>query len=48
MSRLSRIVNMTHLTMSLVGDATAAHPQLEISGVATTFRFVDDGTTSGE
>ncbi len=40
LSRLSRIVNITELKMS-VADPKSLTPVLSVKGVATTFRFVD-------
>lgn len=45
-SRLSRIVNITDLRME-VSDDSQQTPRLKITGVATTFRFVDSGATAG-
>ena len=39
LSRLSRIVNITQLDMSLASD-NGTKPMLQIKGVATTFQFV--------
>jgi type IV pilus assembly protein PilO len=53
LSRLSRIVNITSLEMTLASEAEQS-PKLKVTGVATTFRFVGnrprDGvaTTTGE
>jgi type IV pilus assembly protein PilO len=44
LSRLSRIVNISELTMSHE-DADADPPQLEVRGIATTFRFIDESDT---
>ncbi len=40
LSRLSRIINITELKMSLA-DRKALVPVLKVEGIATTFRFVD-------
>ncbi len=45
LSRLSRIVNMTELEMSVSNDDDA-HPDLKVKGVATTFRFLDKKAAS--
>ena len=49
LSRLSRIVNISELKMSLVDDKDDK-PKLQIKGVATTFQFVESAsdTTAGE
>jgi type IV pilus assembly protein PilO len=47
LSRLSRIVNITQLEMSVERDQ-GDHPQLRVEGVATTFRFVERTAGSGE
>ena len=49
LSRLSRIVNVTELKMTLA-DENGDSPKLKIRGVATTFQFVDSAsdTTTGE
>jgi type IV pilus assembly protein PilO len=39
-ARLSRIVNVTELDMKL-SSYRGETPQLEVSGIATTFKFVD-------
>lgn len=45
-SRLSRIVNVTELAME-ISDDRGENPTLEVSGVARTFRFVDDDASAG-
>ncbi len=48
LSRLSRIVNITQLDMSLASDS-GDKPMLQIKGVATTFQFVNSSNSaSGE
>jgi len=48
LSRLSRIVNITQLDMSLASD-DGDKPMLKIKGVATTFQFVNSSdSTAGE
>lgn len=47
LSRLSRIVNITQLEMSLANDS-GEKPMLQIKGVATTFQFVNDNSGAGE
>ena len=47
LSRLSRIVNITQLDMSLESDS-GNKPMLKIKGVATTFQFVSNSSTAGE
>ncbi len=47
LSRLSRIVNITQLDMSLSNDS-GPKPMLQIKGVATTFQFVSDDSGAGE
>ncbi len=44
LSRLSRIVNITSLEMTLASDADE-EPKLKVTGTATTFRFVGAKTT---
>jgi Tfp pilus assembly protein PilO len=48
-ARLSRIVNVTEVTMKLA-DYQGETPRLEVSGVATTFKFVEKAsqTAGGE
>ena len=45
-SRLSRIVNVTELEMK-IDSYRGEIPQLEVSGIATTFKFVEK-TAGGE
>ncbi len=45
LSRLSRIVNITELSMSIADDS-GDKPKLQIKGVATTFQFVSDSSES--
>lgn len=49
LSRLSRIVNITDLSMTLE-SASAEEPKLRVEGTATTFRFVEQApqTAAGE
>lgn len=47
LSRLSRIVNITQLDMSLKSDS-GDKPKLLIKGVATTFQFLSSSSTAGE
>ena len=47
LSRLSRIVNITKLEMSVERDP-GDNPRLKVVGVATTFRFVERANGSGE
>ena len=41
LSRLSRIVNVTELMMKPL-DADSDPPKLRVTGIATTFRFLED------
>ena len=45
LSRLSRIVNITELDLSLADDS-GDRPKLKIKGVATTFQFVNEAVAS--
>lgn len=45
LSRLSRIVNITSLAMS-IADESGDHPMLQIKGVATTFQFVNSSAAA--
>jgi len=47
LSRLSRIVNITQLDMSVESERSG-RPRLKVSGVATTFRFVDQKKKTGK
>ena len=46
LSRLSRIVNVTQLKMSL-SDYSGDRPKLSIKGIATTFQFLDTSAGAG-
>ena len=47
LSRLSRIVNITELTMAHAGNPQSDSPQLYVKGIATTFRFIDSPGNAG-
>ena len=46
MAHLSRIVNITELAMKL-SDYRNETPRLEVTGIATTYFFVDMSTRTG-
>ncbi|MFQ5513083.1 MAG: type 4a pilus biogenesis protein PilO [Myxococcota bacterium] len=47
LSRLSRIVNITEMTMGPARDSHSDPPQLTVKGIATTFRFVEEAGGGG-